>query len=116
MQHNPLSKQFTDSFLNDFEKSELQRLVENKVLLGALKKILLSGVYYNGTLEAGVTPNATRNFALSFVATKEETNETLGARLRASSEGVQLVELGFQMLDQYGYVEPQEEKKVNKAK
>jgi hypothetical protein len=110
------SKEFTDSFLNEIERAEIEKLCDNRVLYGAVKKLLLSGAYYNGVLQPGDTPNSLRNFALQLAATRREvSNEQLGADLRASSEAVMMVESGFQRIDAYKRISKVKEPIKNKA-
>lgn len=98
---------FTDSFLNDLEKSSLQQVADNASLINALKKVILADVYFKGTLRAGSAPDPTRNaaFALAFSQTNIP-NEQLGADIRALAEGVRLVEGGFARLEKFKSAKP----------
>jgi hypothetical protein len=93
---------------NDQEKSELEKLTENPVLLSALKKIFLADIYQNGTLSTEpMEEQYMRNYAfsLSFDArTGQEyarSNEDLGKALRAINEALRIVNISFQKIDKY---------------
>ena len=91
-----------EKILNDLEKAELTRFVENPVLFEAVKKVLLAGVYSNGVLSPGEPVNAMRNFALSLVTGREGvSNDIIGADLRACAEGIRVVEAGFNELKKF---------------
>lgn len=101
------SREFSDKILNPVEQAEVQKFVENQTMFEAVKKILLAGIYFNGTLRAGEPADPTRNFTLSLVARSAQngeqffTNEQLGQDLRACSEGIRLVESGLKSLENY---------------
>lgn len=86
-----------DLFLNEIEKTELQTFASNPTMLEAVRKVVLAGVYFNGTLAPGQPAQARRNFALSNPMAKgtEMTDEQLGQAVRAQAEGVRMVEVGF---------------------
>lgn len=103
-------------FLNDQETAAVQLFYQSSVMREAVRKVLLAGAYENGTLQAGKEANATTNFALSLVAQGETiSNEQLGADLRASWEGIRLVENAFNKMGEIKKVEP-EKKKPNQAR
>lgn len=92
------------NFLNEAERQELNKFVQNDVLSGAVKKVILAAVYYNGILEAGKSPNTGQNFAIQSALfaiqnNPQVTNEQLGEGLRANVAAVRLIDLGFQELD-----------------
>ena len=93
--------------LTDKEKVELERLNDNPELLSGLEKIFLAGIYSNGTLEKGKTPDFKKNFAISLLfdpATGQEygrNNEDLGKALRASCEALVMVSASFKEIASY---------------
>lgn len=96
--------EFIDTFLNDVEKDLIQQIADNPNAVNALKKLILADVYFKGTLEKGKAPDPTRNAALSIALACGQgqairTNEELGQDLRAFSEGVRLIEIGFGRLE-----------------
>ena len=95
-------KENLDSILDEREVAEFQKLAENDVLFGALKKILLYGVYYNGTLKPGEEANPLENFALNLVSAQGvKSDAEIGQELRGKWQGVNIVEGAFQMLMEY---------------
>ncbi len=92
--------------MNDSEIAELEKLNENAVLIGALKKIFLSEIYKNGTMSKEELPDFTRNFAFSLQFDENgreyaRTNEDLGKALRACNEALRMVSIGFNKLFKY---------------
>lgn len=106
-----------DIFLNDVEIAKVEAFCKDTVLKEAVRKVLLAGVYHNGTLRPGVAADPLRNFALALVAGKAEySNEQVGADLRACMEGVRMVENGFKHLDTYKEVAVDKKEKKNIAR
>ena len=104
-----------DNILSVLEKAELAKFVENKVLTEAVKKVVLSAIYYDGTLVQNESADAQKNFCLA-IATEKLTNEELGAKLKASLAGVQLLENGFAQLSQFKAVEDKLKQTKNTAR
>jgi hypothetical protein len=89
--------EFIDQILNDIEKAEIHNFNANKTMQDAVRKVLLAGVYFNGTLRPGEKADASRNFAISMGiralnAEPPATDEELGQDLRASIKAMRLVE------------------------
>lgn len=109
-------------FLNDQEVNEVNKFLDNPVLVGAVKKVLLQDIYSFGTLEAGISPDFLKNFALSLLfdpRTMEEyaiDNGRLGEKLRACLEGIRLVQIGFNKLETFKIIKESEVKKENPAR
>lgn len=101
------NKDFIDTLLDDAEKAKLQQLADDPVMQRAARKVLLAGIYHNGTLAAGQEPDSTRNFALQLAATTDKSNEQLGADLRAVTEGIIRIEQGFAAIGLYKTIAPQ---------
>jgi len=99
-------------YLSEAEKSAIKTFCENKAMFNAVKKVLLAGIYINGTLKPDVEPDTMRNWALQMPLGAEHfTDEQLGSNLRASAEGLNFVEAGFSMLEKIKVEEPKKEKK-----
>lgn len=106
-----------ETILNDLEKSKVTTFLEDETLVNAVKKILLLGLYQNGTVLPGEEYDATTNFAMHIAFKKEATNEQIGADLRACAEGIRLLESGFEQLKKFKTQAPAEPKStVNKAR
>lgn len=102
-------------YLNEAEEIELTKFADNKLMFSAVKKVLLAGIYYNGTLIQGKAPiDPTKNFALTTAAVAQMdssiTDETIGRNLRASSVGINLVNFGFEKCEAYKTGAKREEK------
>lgn len=85
-------------YLSDIEQEKIANIVADPIAVGALKKVLLYGIYYNGVLKAGQKPEPLKNFALGLAFDPNFSNEQLGADLRAAAEGIKSVENGFKEL------------------
>lgn len=89
---------FLESFLTDSERASLQRFADDEIMHTAVQKVILAGIYYNGTLEAGKKPDPLRNFALTGLFNQEYTDEVLGQKTRARVEAIRTLELAYQEL------------------
>lgn len=89
--------------LTDQEIDKLITFKEDEVMFEAVRKVLLAGIYSNGTLRQGVESNPLKNAALALVSTadKDTSNERLGEDLRALWEGVKALEMGLQHIKDY---------------
>ena len=98
-----VSKEILDSILSDLEKEKIVQFVEDETMREAVKKIILAGIYYNGTLRKGEKANPTVNFLLAFVNNRENSlsNEEAGAELKAAWAGVKAMELAFKNLEKF---------------
>jgi hypothetical protein len=111
-------KEILDSILDDNEKLAVQMFVDNDVQREAVKKVLLMGIYHNGTLEKGKDANPFMNFALGHVAAADELhldNNALGQQLRAAWEGIVAIEKGFEGMNYYRKPQEGSTKKDNPA-
>jgi hypothetical protein len=112
-QHNDFS------YLNEAEKNEIAKYLDNSVLSGAVKKVILSGVYFDGVMEAGKPHDALKNFILGTMAqpnTMNSTDDVIGAQLRGIIHGVSLVESGFRHLEKLRKVEVIKNNPINRGK
>jgi hypothetical protein len=106
-----------DSFLSELECEEIAKFNKNTIMREAVRKVLLSAIYENGTLREGMPADPLRNVAFSLAASRGDfSNERLGQDLRAVWEGVNLLESGMGQLLSYKVDVPQKLKeKVNPA-
>ncbi len=105
-----------NEFLSEQEKDKLKLVASDKVMLEAVKKVILSAVYFDGTLDKKGIPDPLKNFALALASRPGVKNEDLGAELRASLCGVQLLETGFRELEKYAIEKATLEEKLNQAR
>ena len=87
-------------YLNDVEIDSLQQFIDNPVLMSAVKKVLLSGIYFEGIIKEGDDIDPKENFLLA-LANQDKSAEELGKELRARAEGIRLLELGFKKLERF---------------
>jgi hypothetical protein len=68
----------------------------------AVKKVILQEVYYKGVMQKGEPANPLKNYTLAMVSKKGQfTDEQVGADLRATWEGINMVESGFQVIEKF---------------
>lgn len=112
-----MNKDFVASLLNDIEKDAVATFVTNHTMLNAVRKVLLAGLYHNGTLSGGTEADPSRNFALSMAFNNPDaTNEALGADLRANAKAIILLQVALAQLEKFKPEVVSEEKQVNKAR
>ena len=107
-----------DNILNEIEKNELAKLAENPTMMGAIKKVLLRGVYFDGTLRRGEKPEPLKNFLLSIVssAMEKDDDKKIASTIRAASMGIQVVEFTFNELNKFKKQEGVAGEKENPAR
>ena|SRR3990167_4273222 len=108
-----IRKSSLDRFLTQEEQQGLAQFYDNEIMREAVKKVLLFELYHNGTLQKGEEPDMLMNFALGAVASQPNaTDEQIASRLRATWQGMQLLEAGFGLIANYQTI--QREKVVDK--
>jgi len=103
-------------YLNDTEKSLIQNFLDNTVLKEAVRKVILSGVYSDGTLKQGIPADPSKNFILGSMTIKERVllpDAEFGSHLRSIINGIGLVESGFTQLEKLRKVNEVTETKKN---
>lgn len=110
-----------NNILSEREEIELRKLAENEITIGAIKKILLYGVYYNGIMEKGKNPNTSQNFAtqaalFAIQSNPKINNEDLGRELRANVSAIRMLELGFKELEGFKTEDKKTIDKKNQAR
>ena len=89
-------------YLNKRETTKLIAFYKDEVLREALKKVLLEGVYRHGVLKEGEPANPLKNYTLAVVSKKGQySNEQVGADLRATWEGINMVESAFETISKF---------------
>lgn len=89
-----------NEYLSDIERRKILSFINDETMLEAVRKVLLFGIYFNGTLKEGEAANPAQNFALqlgfqSDVQGVVLSDEQLGADVRAQVKGIRLLESGF---------------------
>ena len=83
------------------ETRELEKFVQNETLFHAVKKVLLKTIYSEGTLAPGekvedsIKNMIVQRAAMALQKFPDLTDEMLGQQLRADTQALRLVELGF---------------------
>lgn len=96
-------------FLSDEEVALIGQFIQNGKLVEAVKKVLLATLYDNGTLKPDVSANPLKNWALgAFFSTDADSidDAKLGAAIRASAMGIQMLESGLKKLQEIGTPKP----------
>lgn len=112
--------EYLDEVLSATEKAAVERANEDEILMQALEKVLLAGLYDNGSLQAGFRANPTRNFALTTLIAsisqgKEINFDAVGRDVWGSAMGVYLVSNAFKELRKLKKVDVKNETKENRA-
>lgn len=90
------------NYLNKNEIAKLEKFVLDETLFEAVKKVLLKHIYSEGTLAEGqpagdpIKNMILQRAAMSLQKFPDLTNEMLGQQLRADTQALRIVELGFQ--------------------
>ena len=89
-------------YLNQVEKDAVANFLENVTLREAVRKVLLSGIYLDGTLVEGRAADPLKNFILATMTT--QTAQVLpqverGAKLDAIVNAISMLETGFRNLE-----------------
>lgn len=109
-------KEFYKKILNDHELAELEMWNDRPAMQSAIKKIILSSIYYEGVLKPGESPDVGFNFLLVLANSNNSyTNEYLGADLKARVKAMQLLEMGYKELEKFKKI-TQESKTPDLAK
>lgn len=111
------SKKFLDEVLTDKELNLITQFADNPEMREAVKKLFLTGIYYNGTLQKGLSPEPLINWALidPLSNTREYTDEILGQKLRGKAKGIEMLEQAFFQLDTYKTKKEKEKVEENPA-
>ncbi len=112
------STDFLTTFLNEVELEKISQFYNDPIMREGVKKMILAGLYKNGTLTPGKAAEPTRNAAFSLASSRGEfSNEALGADLRALWEGINALEVAFNQMAKFKIEVPTDTpKKVNRAK
>lgn len=112
--------------LSDVEREKVAKFAEDKFLLNAVKKFILAVVYDHGVIVKGKDVRPTKNFALKMafgaigalgnpVLNMPRSDEELGQNIRALASAIQIVETGFNELQEFKRSETNLEENNNPA-
>ena len=106
-------------YLNDIEKSEVAAFLENETAYNAVKKVLLSGVYFDGVMVEGKDADPLKNFILGRLAQQQvlmNDDKHMGALMRSIIDAISMIETGFAELEKCKPVKVEEKPKENKGR
>ncbi len=100
-----------EQLFTDREKELLKKFVRDDILCEAVKKVVLSAVYFEGTIKKTGLPRPMENFALAIGDRQlmKLTREQMGERLEAALIAVQLLNDGFARLHKFNIQEKKPE-------
>lgn len=92
-------------FLTDLEVEKIMAFQADATMREAVRKVLLAGIYYNGTLEPGTAANPAQNFLLTqafeaAIGNRPITDEELGQQVRGLASGIRQLEVAFKELSE----------------
>jgi len=105
-----------EQLFTDREKEQLNKFVGDEMLVALVRKVVLSAIYHEGTLNAD---KPLENFCLAFADRSMGglTRKQMGEKLEASLIAVQLLNDGFARLGKFNKrKQAQEEDKGNPAR
>lgn len=88
--------------LTDVEIAKIEAFCADKVMFDAVKKVILEGIYFQGTIKKGLTPNPLINGALSLASLSTGNpipDEELGANIRGIWAGLNALENAYKKLE-----------------
>ena len=89
------------SYLNEIEIEKIEKFYEDKILVEAVRKVLLQGLYTHGVNKPGEKPEPLLNGAFSLVSMSTNNpipNELLGEQLKAQWAGINALHNAFEDL------------------
>lgn len=88
----------SQKYLTEIEIEKIENFCKDVVLLEAVRKVMLQGIYTHGTLQKGITPDPLKNGALSLAAVAINNpipDEALGQHIRGIWAGLNALENAF---------------------
>ncbi len=102
-----------EQLFSDREKEQISSFINNEDMFKAVKKVVLSSIYFDGTIRKEGIPSPLTNFALNLVAQATNdmkvSNAKLGRIMKESLAAVQLLEQGFAKLWRFDKKKPKKE-------
>lgn len=99
-------------YLNEIEQNEIQKFLENITLKEAVRKVILSGVYFDGIMVPGKPADPLKNFILGTMTTSANAfalTAEKGMRIQSIIDAIAMVESGFRKLEELKLKEPVKE-------
>lgn len=100
--------------LNTQESESLKKFISDKVMVEAVKKMLLHDIYGAGTIKKDELSEPRRNWVYGLIMNEagqdyKINNDELGEKVRAIVEGTRALELAFKKIEEFN-IEKIEEK------
>ncbi len=95
-------------YLNEKENAAVEKFLADPVAIQAVKKVLLSGVYRDGTLSPDAPFDPLQNFILGMVSSPQYqmlSMDEKGRKIDTVWNAISLVETGFKQLEKCKQVE-----------
>ena len=102
-------------FLSEAEKMKVEQFVNDLVMREAVRKVLLSGVYFDGIMEQDKPADPLKNFVIAAFTNQHsqlQTKEQWGNKMETIINAISLIETGFKELEKAKRVEPETKDKV----
>lgn len=80
---------------NSVEYAKLQALAQDEIMMEAVRKAILAGVYYQGVLTPDKESDPLQNFMMVPAGDPDASNEKIGREVRAKYQAVCMIENGF---------------------
>lgn len=106
-------------YLNDVEKEELAKFVENQTLFNAVKKVILEPAYCQGKLEPGKDPRANYNFFMAQMSQPQvdgSPTEIYALHAKSLVKAVQIIEDVFKNFEDFRVVKSEEKETKNRGR
>jgi len=106
-------------YLSEIEVQKVELFLEDNIMREAVKKVILSGVYFDGTMEAGKPHDPLKNFVLGKLSQQQvmmNDDRHMGALARSMIDAVGMIETGFGELEKCKPVKVENKEVVNKGK
>lgn len=102
-----------ENILTEKEVAEVEKFCSNEVMKEAVRKVLLAGIYDNGTLKPGQKAEPSKNFALfemfNHINAGVPINyEEMGRVVYGKAHGIKLLEVAFAELDKMKVEKPKD--------
>lgn len=98
-----------EQLLTDREKEAISSFINNEVMFKAVKKVVLSSIYFDGTIRKEGIPHPMKNWATALVNDPTISDVKLGKMLKSGVAGMQLLEEGFAKLARFDKKKPKKE-------
>lgn len=106
-------------YLSDKEKNAVQRFIADEHMREAVRKVLLSGVYYDGIMTPDKPADPLKNFLLGYFSSQQMALlpvEEKGKKVEVILNAISMVETGFKELEKFKEIKVEEKEKINKAR